>query len=136
MWCTVSLLFGLGNPAKTAKVYSAMCLLKSIFFVVATSKASEKLLDLPCEGKSLALVRAAGNELMVSALLLVASAWGASVWSSATAAGYACLLWVVLLADMAWAKESWRLMGSNGPRTQLIHMAIAGLLAAGFLLPR
>lgn len=133
-WCTVSLLFGLGDPTKTGRVYSAMCLLKSLFFVFTPSKVSAKLLGETCEGKSLALMRGLGNELMTSAFLMVTSAWGAKWMTPAAAAGYTCLLWLVLLVDMAFLDKTWRLMDADGPQAQLVHMAITVLFGAGFLL--
>jgi hypothetical protein len=50
------------------------------------------------------------------------------------AAGYTCLLWMLLIADMTFLKKTYLLMGESSPRSQIIHLAIATFFTAGFLL--
>ena len=78
-----------------------------------------------------ALSRALGNELATSALLL----WLSTIAGvdPAKAAGYTCLLWIALLVDMAFVDKTWRLMDSNGPMAQIIHIGFSALFAIGFL---
>jgi hypothetical protein len=135
-WCAASLILGLGNPAQTAKMFSFMSLVKSVLFVGAPQKVSVKLLNETSKGRSLGLMRVVGNELMTSAILMVSAAWGSSILSPATAAGVMSLSWAALLADMAWVNKTWRLLGSDNPRSQLANMVVAIFCGAGFLLAR
>jgi hypothetical protein len=83
--------------------------------------------------KTRALFRALANELATSVLLITLSLFFHV--DSAKAAGWTCVLWVVLLADMAFFDQTWKLMGAAGPTAQLIHMAISTFFALGFLQP-
>jgi hypothetical protein len=48
------------------------------------------------------------------------------------AAGWTCLLWIVLLSNMAFIDKTWKLMDST-PMTQLVHIGFSSLFAIGFL---
>jgi hypothetical protein len=50
------------------------------------------------------------------------------------AVGYTCLLWMLLIADMAFLKKTYLLMGESSPLSQIIHLVIATFFTAGFLL--
>ena len=130
-WCKYSLLAGLGTALKTWKVFSAVSMIKGMSLVVSPKKALHKFLGVDTIGrKPQALSKGLGNEVATSAFLMGSLALGLS---PVRAAGYTCLLWIVLLADMAWRDQTWKLMDDH-PRTQYIHMAISTLFAAGFLL--
>lgn len=135
-WCAASLVLGLGKPAQTGKIYSLMCLVKSALFVGAPQKVSVKLWNEPCQGRSLGLMRVLGNELVTSAILMIAAAWGSSILRPATAAGVMSLSWAALLADMAWVNKTWRLLGSDNARSQLVNMVVAASCGASFLLAK
>jgi hypothetical protein len=132
-WCAFSLLMGLETAQKTWKVFSVVSMIKGLSLVVAPRTALQRFLGVSMIGnKPQALSKALGNEIATSALLMGSLAFGSS---PIRAAGSVCLLWIVLLADMAWIDKTWRLMEDDrGPRTQYIHMAIAALFATGFFL--
>lgn len=82
--------------------------------------------------KSRALCRGLGNELTASALLMGTLAFGVEPFK---ATGYTCLLWVVLLADMAFRDKTHKLVGESSPRSSIGNMILAALFAFGFLQP-
>ncbi|CAB9508799.1 expressed unknown protein [Seminavis robusta] len=135
-WCVASLLLGLGKPSTTSKIYSSMCFLKSLFFTWAPRTSCKKLLGRPCEGQALGLMRGAGNELFVSSLLMLSAAWASNIVSPVAAAGYVCVAWVVLLADMAMLAKTWQLMGFSNARTNWVNLIMAAVLGTGFLLAK
>lgn len=80
--------------------------------------------------KSRALCRGLGNELTTSALLMGAVAFGVDPFK---AAGHTCLLWLVLLADMAFRDKTYELVGESSRRYLVGNMILAALFAFGFL---
>lgn len=128
-WCTFSLLTGVETAQKTWKVFSVVSMIKGLSLVLAPRAALQRFLGVSMIGKKpQALVKALGNEVATSALLMGSLAFG---MNPIHAAGSVCLLWIALLADMAWIDKTWQLMDDR-PKTQYIHMAIAALLALGF----
>lgn len=138
LWCVLSSLLhvGAGNPNNVAKVFSCMAMAKSIFLVARPTMAARTFLGVHIDEtnremeKSRALLRGLGNELMTSAFLMAALAFGTN---PSRAAGFTSILWTILLLDMGFFDKTWRLMGSDGPRAQIIHILISSMLAWGFL---
>jgi len=135
VWSCLSLSFGLGNPVVSAGIFATVALGKSVLFVVDPAMGARKFFGMNVATNEMkqarALSRALGNELATSALLL----WLSTIAGvePAKAAGYTCLLWIALLADMAFVDKTWRLMDSNGPMAQIIHIGFSALFAIGFL---
>ena len=130
-WCTFSLLMGLGTAKKTWKVFSAVSMMKGLALLGTPRTALKKFLGVSTIGKEpLALSKALGSEVVTSALLIGSLAYGLD---PTRAAGSVCLLWIVLLADMAWIDKAWTFMDDRH-RTQYIQMVIAALLGTGFFL--
>jgi len=135
VWSCLSLSFGLGNPVVSAGIFATVALGKSVLFVVDPAMGARKFFGMNVATNEMkqarALSRALGNELATSALLL----WLSTIAGvePAKAAGYTCLLWIALLADMAFVDKTWRLMDSNGPMAQIIHIGSSALFAIGFL---
>lgn len=133
-WSTFSLLTGMGNPLVAAKVFSSMAMLKAAFLILRTEAASKKYFGVDVGGdekeKARALCRALGNELLTSAFLMSSLAFG---MKPTNAAGYTSILWTVLLLDMGFVSKTWKVMGSPGPRAQVVHILLSVLFAVGFL---
>jgi hypothetical protein len=80
--------------------------------------------------QSRALCRALGNQLTTSALFMGTLAFGVD---PVKAAGYTCLLWMLLIADMAFRSKTYLLMEENSPRFLMPFFGIATFFAVGFL---
>ena len=115
-WSCLSLLTGLGRPIVSARIFAILALAKSALFVTRHDLGAQKFFGIdvrtPEMKRARALCRGLGNELATSAVLM---------WLSTTAnvpfaraAGYTCLLWIVLLGDMAFVDKTWRLMFAYG----------------------
>ena len=139
VWCSLSLILGLGNPAQTAKVFSLMSFLKSCLFFFHPTKACQVLFP---KGKeqivdhSVALTRDVGLELLTSSILLLATAWGSHLVTPKVVAGCLCVGWLLLLL-FQWicqAHSSEALVALS--TSQRIDMACAGLFSAWFFLAK
>ena len=82
--------------------------------------------------KARAFARFFGNELLTSAMFVTLVAFDTPIY---TAAGWTSLLWVAIMLEMGYVSETWRLIDAHSPISQIIHAALSGLFAAGFLWP-
>lgn len=132
-WCIFSLLTGKGSPVVAAKVFSSMALLKAVFLILRPANASENFfgVDVGAEGmeKEKALCRSLGVSLSVSAVLMGALAFDIE---PVKAAGYASLVWSLLLFDHAFLSKTYKITG-GGPWPERLMFAIMTLFAVGFL---
>lgn len=104
-------------------------ILRDVFFCQSLSNL-KRLLIRRRTGmeKSRALCRGLGNVLTTSALLMGTLAFGLDPFK---AAGYTCVLWMLLLADMAFRDKTY--LGESSPRVQIVLMLFSALFGAGFL---
>jgi hypothetical protein len=104
---------------------------KDIWPVVTPTAAIRKFLGMSEVGKKpQALSKALGHEVVASAILMGSLAM---VIEPVRAAGYTCLVWILLLAEMAWRDKTWKPMDDRS-QTQYIRMMISAIFASGFLL--
>ena len=52
------------------------------------------------------------------------------------ASGMISLLWVLLMLEMGFVSQTWRLVDARSPISQIIHAALSTLFMVGFLWPR
>lgn len=138
VWCSLSLILGLGNPTQTAKVFSCMSFLKSCLFFFHPAKGLEVLFSKGKEqatDRSVALARDVGLELLTSSFLLLATAWGSHLVTPKVAAGCLCVGWLLLLLFQCICKtrasaEPWVALSNS----QTTDIALAGLFSGWFFL--
>ena len=78
-------------------------------------------------------MRFLGNEHLASATFVALVALDHPIhW----AAGMTSLLWVILMLDMGFISQTWKLVGAQSPISQVIHAALSAGFTAWFLWPQ